>query len=131
MDPSLSEAPKFERAPSFSPVKEFISSHWSLKEELHTTLTIKPWTLTKALKGTQHFAPKTGVYWVLEGKDSAFTMDGFDRFFMETTVAKLIYLDEEGSLIEALSRSCGFRQIGIEGWIIMMKDTMTKFNPKS
>ena len=45
---------------------------------------------------------------VLEGKDSAYTMDcmnGFNRLFMEATVAKFIYLDKEGGLIGALSRS--------------------------
>ena len=39
---------------------------------------------------------------VLEGKDSAFTMDGLNRFFMETTVPKFIYSDEEGGLVKAL-----------------------------
>ena len=39
---------------------------------------------------------------VLEGKDSAYTMDGFNRLFMEATVAKFIYLDEEGVLIVKL-----------------------------
>ena len=38
-------------------------------------------------------------------------MDGSNRLFMEATVAKFIYLDDEGVLIGALSRSCGFRQI--------------------
>ena len=48
---------------------------------------------------------------VLEGKDSAYNMDGFNRLFIDATVTKFIYLDEEGGLIGALSRSCGFRQM--------------------
>ena len=36
---------------------------------------------------------------VLEGKDSGYTMDGFNRLFMEATVAKFMYLDEEGGLL--------------------------------
>ena len=51
---------------------------------------------------------------VLEGKDVAYTMDGFNRLFMEATVDMFIYLDEEDGLIGALSRSWWFRQI--ENW---------------
>ena len=41
---------------------------------------------------------------MLEDKDAAYTMDGFNRLFMETKVAKLIYSDEEGGLIEAFKQ---------------------------
>ena len=51
---------------------------------------------------------------VLEGKNSDYTMDGFNRLFMEATVAKFIYLDEEGGLTGAWSRSSEFRHI--ENW---------------
>ena len=40
---------------------------------------------------------------VIEGKDAAFCMDGMNRFFMETTVPKFIYSDEEGGLVKALT----------------------------
>ena len=39
---------------------------------------------------------------VIEGKDAGYIMDGMNRFFMETTVPKLIYSDEEGGLVRAL-----------------------------
>ena len=41
---------------------------------------------------------------VLEDKDAAYTMDGFNRLFMETKVAKLIYSDKEGGLIGAFKQ---------------------------
>ena len=40
---------------------------------------------------------------VIEGKDAAFCMDGMNRFFMETTVPRFIYSDEEGGLVKALT----------------------------
>ena len=40
---------------------------------------------------------------VIEGKDAGFCMDGMNRFFMETTVPKIIYADEEGGLVKALT----------------------------
>ena len=40
---------------------------------------------------------------VIEGKDAGFCMDGMNRFFMETTVPKIIYSDEEGGLVKALT----------------------------
>ena len=39
---------------------------------------------------------------VIEGKDAGFCMDGMNRFFMETTVPKIMYSDEEGGLVKAL-----------------------------
>ena len=39
----------------------------------------------------------------VEGKDAGFCMDGMNRFFMETTVPKIIYSDEEGGLVKALT----------------------------
>ena len=41
---------------------------------------------------------------MLEGKNAAHSMDGFNRLFMETKVAKLIYSDEEGGLIGAFKQ---------------------------
>ena len=41
---------------------------------------------------------------VLEDKDAAYIVDGFNRLFMETKVAKLIYSDEEGGLIGAFKQ---------------------------
>ena len=40
---------------------------------------------------------------VIEGKDTGFCLDGFNRFFCETTVPKIIYPDLEGGLVKALS----------------------------
>ena len=39
---------------------------------------------------------------VIEGKDTGFCLDGFNRFFCETTVPKIVYTDEEGGLVKAL-----------------------------
>ena len=41
---------------------------------------------------------------VIEGKDTGFCLDGFNRFFCETTVPKIVYTDEEGGLIKALNK---------------------------
>ena len=39
---------------------------------------------------------------VIEGKSADFCMDGFNRFFDETSVPQIIYCDEEGGLVKAL-----------------------------
>ena len=39
---------------------------------------------------------------VIEGRDTGYCMDGMNRFFMETTVPKIIFTDEEGGLVKAL-----------------------------
>ena len=42
---------------------------------------------------------------VIEGKDTGFCLDGFNRFFCETTVPKIVYTDEEGGLVKALKEA--------------------------
>merc|ERR1719233_2627379 len=39
---------------------------------------------------------------VIEGKSAGYCMDGFNRFFCETTVPKIVYTDAEGGLLKAL-----------------------------
>ena len=39
---------------------------------------------------------------VIEGKSAEYCMDGFNRFFCETTVPKIVYTDAEGGLLKAL-----------------------------
>ena len=39
---------------------------------------------------------------VIEGKDTSHCLDGFNKFFCETTVPKIVYPDQEGGLIKAL-----------------------------
>ena len=39
---------------------------------------------------------------VIEGKDTAFCLDGMNRFFATTTVPKIMYADEEGGIMKAL-----------------------------
>ena len=40
---------------------------------------------------------------VIEGKSAGYCMDGFNRFFCETTVPKIVYTDAEGGLLKALN----------------------------
>ena len=42
---------------------------------------------------------------VIEGKDTGYCLDGFNRFFCETTVPKIIFTDEEGGLVKALKEA--------------------------
>ena len=39
---------------------------------------------------------------VIEGKTAEYCMDGFNRFFCETTVPKIVFTDAEGGLLKAL-----------------------------
>ena len=41
---------------------------------------------------------------IIEGKDTGFCLDGFNRFFCETTVPKICFPDREGGLIKSLSQ---------------------------
>ena len=42
---------------------------------------------------------------IIEGKDTGFCLDGFNRFFCETTVPKIVFTDEEGGLVKALKEA--------------------------
>ena len=63
---------------------------------------------------------------LLKGKDVAYTMDGFNKLFME-----FIYLDEEEALLGHEADPGNLEKLIIKGWTMMMKVTLTKSYPKS